>query len=313
MTLMYGDRAFTEVGPDMTKPACLLCGSRDNEKRFSEHGYDLLVCRNCELFFIDPYPTSTAEVHERVVDYSYENLEIVDVNKHYRGERQYYTRYFPLIFEQCKGASSVLDVGCGTGHLLELLRRVPGLERAGLELNSARAEKARKVAGCEIYQVPIEEFKSEHKFDVITMINVLSHIPSLDSLFKSVRSLLSPEGKLILKVGEMRPDVTRSDIVDWGLPDHLHFLGLNTLDLICSKYGFRAQVHRRVPYSYDFFSPERWRVSGRSRVRNVIKRIAVNTPFALPAMARIHHKLRGGRIFSSFIVLTPASQDLPVS
>src|SRR4030088_2930024 len=124
-----------------------------------------------------------------------------------------------MIAEECRGAKSVLDVGCGTGHLLERLSVFPELHRQGLELNAAPAEYARRVANCEIYQMPLEEFKANSKFDVITMINVFSHIPSFDGLFNSIRSLLQPGGKLILWTSEMGRGANRWSQFVWGIPD----------------------------------------------------------------------------------------------
>lgn len=286
----------------MQTPACPLCKSQDNEERFLERGYTVFVCHVCGLFFINPYP-EIGEVQHRVSEYEYDEIEILDVTKHYLAEVQFYQRYFPLISQECTEAKSILDVGCGTGHLLERLSIYPGLYRVGIELNAARAERARKVATCEIFQVPIEEFSSERKYDVITMINVLSHIPSFDRLFNSIHSLLQEGGKLILKTGEMRRDVRRSDVFDWGIPGHMHFLGLTTIDFICSKYGFRVCRHLRVPYSDELFLPSRWKTPGRSRVRDMVKQIVVHIPFALPILARLYSMTHGNRLFSSFIVL----------
>lgn len=288
----------------MQTPICPLCGSKDNEKRFSVRSYDLLVCYTCELLFINPYPTDIDKRYATVAEGESDEIEILGAAKHYSAEVKYYKKYFPLIDQECKGAESVLDVGCGTGHLLELLGKYPHLVRAGIELNSARARLAKEHSGSEIYQVPIEDFSSEIKFDVITMINVLSHICSFDRLFTSISSLLSEKGKLILKVGEFRKDVRKGDVFDWGIPDHVHFVGLNTLDFICRKYGFTICKHQRVPLSSDIFTRSRFKTAGRSFLRNMIKLVLAYTPFALSILRKLYDVKRGRELYSSFIVLT---------
>lgn len=290
----------------MGAPDCPLCRKNDSEPVFSDKGYAVRRCHVCGLFFIDPYPSDQDEHHDRVTEYRYDELEVVGTRDQYRGESQYYKRYFPLIAEEAAGAEAALDVGCGTGHLLELLGRRGNRYRVGIELNAARAKEARRHAGCDIVQVPIEAFQSERKFDLITMINVLSHIPDFDALFRSIRSLLSDRGKFVLKVGELADDVRKGDFFDWGIPDHLHFLGLRTIDFAADRYGFRVARHERIPFSADLFARTRWLMPGRSRLRNAVKRIVAWTPLALPILAKAYDRRHGGRVFSSFIVLVPA-------
>lgn len=264
--------------------------------------YDLVSCNRCGLFFINPYPK---DVHNHILEYDYDELEILDADKQYLAEIQFLKKYFNMIAREVKKAKAVLDVGCGTGHLLEQLSIYPNMKRVGIELNKDRAAAARKITGCEIHQVPIEEFSTNTKFDAIILVNVLSHIPSFDKLFNKLRSILELNGKIILKVGELKKSIKKTDIFDWGIPGHLHFLGLNTIDFICQKYDFKIFKHRRIPLSHDLFSPSRFKAQGRSKVRNVIKQLVLLFPFALSILARIYDIVKGERIYSSFIILTP--------
>ena len=142
------------------------------------------------------------------------------------------------------------------------------------------------------------------------MIDVLSHIPFFDSLFSSARSLLCENGKLVLKVGEVAKTVSKSAIYDWGIPAHLHFLGMNTIQFICRKYRFKTLRHDRQPLSTDLFSASRWKAPGRSPLRNAVKRIVRTTPFALRGLAMLYDRKYGGQVYSSFVVLTPDTAPL---
>jgi SAM-dependent methyltransferase len=292
----------------MQPSVCPLCKSSDSDKRFSERGYQVFSCKVCKLFYIQPYPSETEQFRNSVVDNSFQEIETPDARRHYRGEINFYKRYFPIIENDLKDAQSILDVGCGTGHLLELLGKYPNLYRTGIELNDDRAAMAKRISGCEVYQIPIENFISERKFDVITLINVFSHIPFFDRFFYSLRSLLSKNGKIIIKTGELSLETNKGDMFDWSIPVHVHFLGIGTMDYLCRRYDLRIRKHDRIPIAEELFSPETWKSPGHSFTRNIFKQVVVHTPFALPALKRFYNRKHGEHIYSSYIVLSLPEQ-----
>jgi len=86
-------------------------------------------------------PVRNEEEHIRaslqsLLDQSYPLSEYdpfgVDAKNYYAAEVGFYRDYFGPISEQVNGASSFLDVGCGTGRLLELFVG-RNLYRAGIE------------------------------------------------------------------------------------------------------------------------------------------------------------------------------------
>lgn len=283
---------------------CPLCASPETEAAFTDNGCTLRVCNICDLFFVHPYPAGKHQ-HQQVSSGSNQEIRILDCKRRHHGERLFYDRHFGLIAEECQGASSILDVGCGTGNLLARLEAQPELYCAGIELNPQAARFARSVTGRTIWEIPFEEFRCERKFDVITMINVFSHIPSFDGLFESLRAAIRPGGKIILRTSEMARTVGRWNQVHWGIPDDLHFLGMGTLELLCAKYGFVVARHIRTPFEEELFRRSRWEQMGRSRFCNGIKRAALGIPLALPALKQLYSAALGRQLFVSFIVLMP--------
>ncbi|MCX6641124.1 MAG: class I SAM-dependent methyltransferase [bacterium] len=286
-------------------PSCPLCGGGEYKPIFEMNRHTLVQCQQCELFFINPYPKSDEEAYQRSLSDNPKGDKSIDSASKYRGEVLFYQTYYPLIANECRGAKSILDIGCGSGYLLERLKEFPNLKRVGIELSEERTKWAQKVAECEILPVPIEDFKTADKFDVITIVNVFGFIRSLDDLFAALRNILNKDGRLILKVGELHSNVQKNDAYSWDLPDHKHFLGLTTIDYICKKYRFQKLIHQRRPYADELFSPEKWKAPGRSGFRNKIKRIVSSIPFALPLISRWYRLQHGERVLTSFVVLTP--------
>lgn len=94
---------------------------------------------------------------------------------------------------------SLLDVGCGTGDFLRIALQ-NNWKVGGIEPN----EKARQIANVKTNN---EIFDSEqllkfqkNSFDVITLWHVLEHLPKLEEHLEIFKSLLKPEGFLVIAV-----------------------------------------------------------------------------------------------------------------
>ena len=287
------------------RPSCPLCEG-PSAFRFSQGGHTVFACQGaCSLLFVHPYP-GEAEVHHHAA-HGHDDMEISDPETYYRASVEYYNLYFPLIAAEVGNTGTALDVGCGTGRLLELLG--PGFARTGIEPNPARAEKARQVSGAAIIESTLEDAVELKvgSFDVVFLINVISHVPigSFPWLFEHLAALLKPEGVIILKTGESSSQAGRWDVFDWEIPDHVHFFGLHTMTYLADKYGFDILRHHRKAHSEDMFSREWWKSPGRSRLRNLVKKVLVRAPFVLNALRHLYDRARGVRVYSSLVVLTP--------
>jgi 2-polyprenyl-3-methyl-5-hydroxy-6-metoxy-1,4-benzoquinol methylase len=73
----------------------------------------------------------------------------------------------------------VLDIGCGGGLFLSLLKE-KGAQVTGIELSDSRAQYARTKHNLEIYKVPIEsdlwQKGSANSFDAVTLWDVIEHV-----------------------------------------------------------------------------------------------------------------------------------------
>ncbi|WP_320144128.1 methyltransferase domain-containing protein [uncultured Cohaesibacter sp.] len=95
-----------------------------------------------------------------------------------------YEVFNTLISEVIGCPETILDVGCGTGNtLLRLLERHPSARLTGLDTSSAMIEAARiKLEGrVDLHNISVEEFQTEHSFDVITSVMVMHNLKSLDA------------------------------------------------------------------------------------------------------------------------------------
>ena len=106
----------------------------------------------------------------------------------------------------------VLDVGCGGGILAEALSElganVTGIDASENTIGVAKSH-SRSVGSDVIYiQNTIEEFISSHpneKFDVITCLEMLEHVPSPNEIIKSCSNLLKDDGNIFFSTINRNP------------------------------------------------------------------------------------------------------------
>lgn len=67
----------------------------------------------------------------------------------------------------------VLDIGCGTGHLLEMLRSV-GATASGIDVDPGSVAQARS-RGLDVQRASIETVPTEPGFDVVVLNDVIEH------------------------------------------------------------------------------------------------------------------------------------------
>ena len=106
----------------------------------------------------------------------------------------------------------VLDVGCGGGILAEALSElganVTGIDASENTIGVAKSH-SRSVGSDVVYiQITIAEFISSHpneKFDVITCLEMLEHVPSPNEIIKSCSNLLKDDGNIFFSTINRNP------------------------------------------------------------------------------------------------------------
>ncbi len=147
--------------------------------------------------------------------------------------------------------NSLLDIGCGTGDFLVASQK-KGFSVVGIEPN----EKARQLTSSKlkttIYK-DISEISSE-QFDCITMWHVLEHVPNLFDYISKLKSLLKPNGILIVAV----PNYKSFDANYYGkfwaaydVPRHLWHFSQKSIKLLFKKENMK--VIKTKPMLFDSF------------------------------------------------------------
>jgi SAM-dependent methyltransferase len=233
--------------------ACLLCGgarlqallhARDRRHELPNWDYHVVRCAGCGLLFRHPGIRP-----ERLGDlYSSGNYAAFLAGAYTRKRIRRYRvtmKPFGRLFRKGRGRR-LLDFGCGNGLFLEMAHR-RGFDCYGVDLAADAIEVARqKPSGQNAYHgtpTDVPELAAGG-FDVITMWSVLAHLARPVDDLTMLRSLLAPDGVLLLltvNAGSLR---LKNDLETWGgfTPNHLAFFAPETLRLLLRRAGFRAAV-----------------------------------------------------------------------
>ena len=92
----------------------------------------------------------------------------------------------------------ILDVGAAAGFILQGFID-KGWSGIGLEPNAEIAKTGRDEFGLDIRQGSLENFVTEEKFDLVSMIQVVAHFYEPKKAFENAKNLLNDEGFLLVE------------------------------------------------------------------------------------------------------------------
>lgn len=108
----------------------------------------------------------------------------------------YYRNIKAFVRKNIRPNSRVLEVGCGTGEILETTRPAYGV---GVDLSPEMVRIAKaKYPQFKFFCSPIEDFRSQEKFDYIVLVDVLDHVYDIVTVFESLYRLCHPTTKIII-------------------------------------------------------------------------------------------------------------------
>src|SRR5580698_7610857 len=145
-------------------------------------------CTACALVLSDP----TAALRGAAFSYeeSYDFYDRPEMRAFERARYQNYANWVTSFLER-RRPQTVLEVGCGNGWVLELLREShPSIEFAGLEPSAAACRRGNE-AGLDVEQGTVDDHpQSEKRYDFIYCANVIEHVVEPARFVGGFRELL---------------------------------------------------------------------------------------------------------------------------
>lgn len=218
---------------------CPLCGGTSSALR---HAAPLPVRKcACGLAFLWPRPTE--EMLEKIYSEEYykswgvagENDELPRQMKHLT-----FASRLHAMEELIPVPGKVLDVGCATGYFLEVARSF-GWEVAGVELSAYSAGLAAAKFGKRIFNGTLEQAAyAEATFDLVTLSDLIEHVPDPVAFLNEVRRILKPGGVVMIVTPDVQSLTERVMGGKWShyKLEHIYYFSPATITACLIKSGF---------------------------------------------------------------------------
>lgn len=205
------------------------------------------LCNKCGLVFI---PRSANKFHELYKDEGYLN-ESADTSF----KKQLMSKNFAIKRAQEQvgdivklagidlGGKKVLDVGCGYGAVLWVLKNRHDCKVLGIEPSRSACEYGLDVFDVEIIPALFEEQDLKQKFDLIICSHVVEHVSDLEFFMKKISSILSENGLVYIEVPNVLWPTGKYKLENFFYEQHLQTFSAYTLFKLFDQYGFKTKSY----------------------------------------------------------------------
>jgi len=217
---------------EKTTRACPACDSERRRDLGVKNKLEIVSCVDCNTLYTpySPWYASTYYYvdyhdHGEVAPNAYVKARLCEITSQFTPYRQ---------------SNRLLDVGCGTGALLEAARD-NGWNVQGVDV-SASAVKHTRNLGFDVFHGELKQAKlPDEYFDVITAGELLEHVFEPQTVVKEIARLLRPGGILWTTTPHSRGLSARVLGLAWGNvrpPEHLQLFSKSGLRQILQRAGF---------------------------------------------------------------------------
>lgn len=231
---------------------CNLCKNNDQgtiEEIAEVKNQTFFKCKKCGLVFQEE-PTKTTPDYQEQYQAEFWNTRniLYDIAK---------ANFVNLCYKQPGHGKKILEIGFGNGIALERMKE-HNWNCFGTEISKPACENLKRNFGIESFCGKFLQFKTQEKYDLITMYQVIEHFPGPIEILKKTNNLQLPLSMLFL----LTPDTDNSDNFSphWRHfntrqeHEHLSLFNEESLQFLAEKTGYKIQRIGRNKNDQDIWA-----------------------------------------------------------
>lgn len=228
---------------------CPVCGGTQAAPLFTRDGYDIVACRDCRLAFVaqDPARIDFKSLYDEAYYTGGSDAVFADYVGQEAARRASARRKLMLLRQwppRLPAQGRLLDVGCAAGFFLAEAKAFYQVQ--GVELSDWSSAYARDRLGLDVFTGTLQQAAlPAAQFDIVTLWDVIEHVPDPVPLLAEAARVLKPGGRLVLSTGDWGSAYAQARGRDWHLmtpPWHLSFFSRETMARAAARAGLKA-VH----------------------------------------------------------------------
>jgi SAM-dependent methyltransferase len=224
--------------------ACNACNTAGPQPLFERDGFHIVQCGACGLVYVgeDPAAIDFRALYDESYYTGGQNGAFADYVGQAAGRRAAARRRLWTL-RRLKARGRLLDVGCAAGFFLAEAAR--HFDVRGVEPSTFAATFAREKLSLDVFNGTLHDAALPGaSFDLITLWDVIEHVPDPAALLLEIRRLLAPGGRVVLTTGDIGSDYAKSRGAHWHLltpPWHLYFFSRATLATLVGRAGLDVE------------------------------------------------------------------------
>lgn len=223
---------------------CIICEKLKHAVVFREFGIDIFKCKNCGHVFSS---------YNAEQDYEGYYGEKIGGDDHYWWDEAHRKMYNDFCNKFIKDKSGkLLDVGCGFGYFVKKILKYPDWQVYGYEISKLAVDFANNKLNLEnIYCGKVENANFKEKyFDIITLWDVIEHIPDPRSMLSYLHKILKDDGILFIHTPNVKIQLLKAKIKMlikgekkgghyMEAKDHVNIYSPDTIRKLLNRYDFK--------------------------------------------------------------------------